>query len=274
MLTFVVPIRHPRNSPDWSRAMEYLRQTARSIAMQKSTRWRAVVVANQDAELPALPKGVDVARVDYPPNPLYVRGTADKESFYEAVRLDKGRRVLAGMLHAERSGHFMVVDDDDLVSDRLAEFVAANHDAYGWYVSEGYLWQDDGRLVYRYSQFSRLCGTSHIIRADLYGLPNQGDDASEAYVKRMLGSHIFIHDHLDRAGTPLAPLPFPGAIYRIGHRGAHSQSSGLADTVFLKKRVLKSPRTLIGNALRMRPLTRAVRDEFFHGSPDAARDGR
>jgi hypothetical protein len=254
--------------------MEYLRQAARSIAMQKDTRWRAVVVANHEAKLPTLPQGVDVVRVDYPPNPLYVRGDADKESFKEAVRLDKGRRILAGMLHVDGSGHFMVVDDDDLVSDRLAEFVAANHDANGWYLSEGYLWENDGRLVYRYSPFSRLCGTSHIIRADLYGLPKDVRDAPEAYVKRTLGSHIFIRHDLERAGTPLAPLPFPGAIYRIGHRGAHSQSSGLASTVFLKKSILTSPRTLIGNVLRLRPLTRAVRDEFFHRLPGHDGDAR
>jgi hypothetical protein len=274
MLTFIVPVRHPRNSPDWSRAMEYLGQTARSIAMQKSNQWRAIVVANQAAALPVLPKGVAVARVDYPPNPLYARGNADKESFREAFRLDKGRRVLAGMMQSERSGHFMVVDDDDLVSDRLADFVAANHEAFGWYISEGYLWEDDGRLVYRYSQFSKLCGTSHIVRADLYELPDHLNDASDAYVKRMLGSHIFIRDHLEHAGTPLAPLPFRGAIYRIGHCGAHSQSAGLVGTVFLKDRALRSPRTLIANALRIRPLTKAVRDEFFHTSPDGVGDGR
>jgi hypothetical protein len=268
VLTFVVAVRHPRNSPDWPREMEYLRQTVRSLARQKSTEWRAIVVANREADLPPLPRGVEVVRVDHPPNPLYVRGSQDKESFYEAVRLDKGRRLLAGLMHAERRGHFMTVDDDDLVSDRLAEFVAANPDACGWFVSEGYFWSDGGRIVYRTSQFSKWCGSSLIVRADLYGLPAREADASETYVKRMLGSHIFIADDLARAGTPLTPLPFPGAIYRIGHRGAHSQSSRLLAMVFLKKQVLSDPHALVDNVLRLRPLTRAVRDEFFHGSPD------
>jgi hypothetical protein len=268
VLTFVVAVRHPRNSPDWRREMAYLRQTVRSIARQKSNDWRAVVVANREADVPPLPRGVDVVRVDYPPNPLYVHGSQDKESFYDAVRLDKGRRLLAGLMHAERRGHFMTVDDDDLVSDRLAEFVGLHEDACGWYLSEGYFWSDGGRLVYRASQFSKWCGTSLIVRADLYGLPAREEDASETYVKRMLGSHIFIADDLARGGTPLAPLPFPGAIYRIGHRGAHSQSSRLAATVFLKKKVLSDPRALIDNVRRLRPVNGAVRDEFFHGSPE------
>jgi exopolysaccharide biosynthesis galactosyltransferase PssJ len=120
MLAFVIPVRHPRDSPEWPLEMEYLRKTARSIAMQTSAMWQAVVIANHEASLP---------------------------------------------------GYFMVVDDDDLVSNRLAEFVAANHGAHGWYFHDRYLWKDGSRLVYRYSRFSRLCGTSHIIGADLYGLP-------------------------------------------------------------------------------------------------------
>ena len=164
----------------------------------------------------------------------------------------------------------MVVDDDDLVSNRLAAFVDANQGAYGWHFHDGYLWEDGSRLVYRYSQFSRLCGTSHVIRADLYGLPTDVREASETYVKRMLGSHIFIRDDLERAGTPLAPLPFPGAIYRIGHPTAHSRSSGLVATVFGRKGVLTNARTFITNVLRIRPLTKNIRDEFFHGSPRIA----
>jgi len=98
-------------------------------------------------------------------------------------------------------------------------------------------------------------------------LPTDVHEASEAYVKRTLSSHIFIRDDLERAGTPLAPIPFPGAIYRIGHPTAHSRSSGLATNVFVKKDVLTNARTFVANVLRLRRLTKSIRDEFFHGSP-------
>src|SRR5215204_1150059 len=117
MLTFIIPLLHPRNSPQWSQTIAYLRETVRSIAAQKSSDWQAVVVANREAELPGLPNRVEVVRVDLEPNPMYVIGAGDKEPFYEAVRLDKGQRLLAGMLYSDRSGHFMVVDADDLVSN-------------------------------------------------------------------------------------------------------------------------------------------------------------
>jgi hypothetical protein len=225
--------------------------------------WKAVIVANYGADLPELPDGFEVKRVDFPPNPLYLQGTADKESFYEAVRIDKGRRILAGMLHAGQMGHVMIVDDDDFVSRRLTSFVARSPDANGWYIRDGYIWSDGGKFLYRYTDFSRLCGTSHIIRSDLYKLPLTFEEAEDAYIRRMLGSHIFIHDHLDTEGTPLASLPFPGAVYRTGHPGAHSRSSGIMSQFFFHRWLLKRPLELIRRFSRLRFKNRAVEKEFF-----------
>jgi hypothetical protein len=264
MLTFVVPIRHPANATNWSESMRRLQQTLRSVAAQRHPAWRAVVVANDGADLPPLPDGVGVVRVGFAPNPRHDRRSADQETVYDAFRLDKGRRVLAGMLRAPGATHFMILDDDDLVSERLAGFVAAHADANGWFLQEGYVWEDGGRVVYRHPRFSRLCGSSHIVRADLYRLPSRMEEADEGWIKRTLGSHRFIHEDLERAGTPLAPLPFPGAVYRIGHSGAHSQSGGLLRTFLLTRDLLASPRALLATAARLRPLTRTLRDEFFH----------
>ncbi len=65
----------------------------------------------------------------------------------------------------------MIVDDDDFVSNRLVTFVAQNAGRNGWYMRVGYVWSSNGRLVYRDGDFSNICGTSHIVRADLYTIP-------------------------------------------------------------------------------------------------------
>jgi hypothetical protein len=105
--------------------------TIRSIAAQDDKRWHAVIVANHGADLPELPEGFDVCRVDFPPNQIHQQGDASKEDFYNAFRIDKGRRVLAGMLHARDCGHFMIVDDDDFVSRRLTGLAASEPGANG-----------------------------------------------------------------------------------------------------------------------------------------------
>jgi hypothetical protein len=261
ILTFIIPVKHPANAEDWNQVKLHLGETIRSIDGQDRTGWKAVIVANHGAELPDLPGGFEVKRVDFPPNQLYRQSLAEAEAI-EALRIDKGRRVLAGMLHAGDMGHVMVVDDDDLISRRLTSFVAANRLANGWYVREGLIWHDGSRLLYRFKDFSRLCGTSHIVRADLYKLPPDFDSADETCVRRMLGSHIYLKDDLEACGTPLVPLPFVGAVYRTGHAESWGRFRGISK-FFVRERLLLDPRKLYRRISRVRIKTHRIEKEFF-----------
>ena len=263
LLTFVVPVRHPANAPNWADVKERLTQTLASIASQDHTDWRGIVVANRGADLPEMPAGFEVEGVDFPPNPQHDRRQTTQQQFYDAVRLDKGRRVLAGMRHAADSAYFMVADDDDFVSRKLAAFVAAHRGEPGWYFPSGLVWTDGSRngLLYHHPSFSKLCGTSHIVRADLFGVTLDGTPVTEDEIKERLGSHVFIEQMLARTDTPLAPLPFCGAVYRIGHRGAHSASMGVMRTFVLKRHNV-NPRLFVRSLLRLRRMTSALRHEF------------
>ncbi len=261
LLSFIVPVRHQDNAVDWDKLTQRLQQTIGSVSAQDHGDWRGIVVVNEGATLPPMPPNWQVVRVTYPPNPLHEQGHADREAFYEAFRLDKGRRTLSGMMAARDSAYFMVVDDDDFVSRRLAGFVSAHRGGLGWDIRTGYLW-DGGRVVFLHNDFSNLCGTSFIIRSDLLGLPERIEDAKDDYI-RMLGSHGALFDKMRRVGTPLPQLPFAGAVYRIGHAGAHSGSARLMAQIFSKERtLLQSLRRLH----RLRPLTPWLKAQFF-GSP-------
>jgi hypothetical protein len=263
VLTFVIPLRHPQNSTDWPALKGRLAQTIRSIAAQDDGRWRAIIVANEGSDLPALPGNFALKQVDFPPNPMFEQGDNDLEAFRDACRLDKGRRVLAGIMEAGKTGFVMVVDDDDFVSRRLTSFVAGHRGENGWYVENGYIWGDGGKFIYEYADFSKFCGTSHIIRADLYELSASIEAADPAYIRKMFGSHVFIRDYLAGRGRPLEPLPFVGAVYRIGHAGAHSKSPGLIKQVFFKRELLKNPLKLVGRLSRLRLLGATVRRQFW-----------
>ena len=221
-----------------------------------------MIVANAGADLPSVPVAMEVVRVDFPPNRLPDM-VDDKEAFYDAIRFDKGRRILAGMLHDRTAKYFMVVDEDDFVSCRLAGFVA-NHDGEpGWSLRKGYVWAEGGRLLYRHPRFHMFCGTSHIVRADLFELPDRFEDATPEYIKRRIGSHIFIDDDLRAEGVPLASLPFCGATYRIGHAGAISQSQRIMQSFVLRKDFLRRPWGFINAVARLRWLTPQLQHEFF-----------
>jgi hypothetical protein len=263
LITFIIPVRHQANATDWPALKERLSQTVASIAGQSHRDWNAAIVANEGADLPDLPPQFSVTRVTFPPNLLHDLHSADKEKVYDAFRLDKGRRVLSGMLAARDSQFFMIVDDDDFVSANIVDHVAGRPDANGWKITKGYLWNEGGRLVMQHDDFANFCGTSLIVRSRLYDLPATFEDAGADYVKSMLGSHVRIAGILAARGTPLETLPFRGAIYRVGHSGAHSKSSNLLTSHFLSSYTLRHPRQLVRNLLRVRPLDRGLRSEFF-----------
>jgi hypothetical protein len=267
LLTFIIPVRHHANARDWPQLVDYLRETVGSLERQASGDWRCVIVANEASDLPSFSSRVAIHRVDFPPNPHHDPGSTDLESFRDAVRLDKGRRVLAGMRAAGPTDYFMTVDDDDYLSNRVAGFVAQARGEPGWFLRDGYVWTTGGRLLYRHDNFNRYCGTSHIVRRDLLDLGVGDDEAGIAYVKRMLGSHIAIADALAQAGTPLLRLPFPGAVYRIGHASAHSQSPSLLRQFLFNRSRLADPRGLLRSLRRFRLRTARANREFF--GPDA-----
>jgi hypothetical protein len=263
VLTFVIPLRHPDNSPDWPALKRRLAETMRSIAGQDDARWRAIIVANRGSDLLPLPDNFELKQVDFPPNPMFEQGDNDREAFLDSCRLDKGRRVLAGILEADRTSYVMVVDDDDFVSSRLTSFVAGHIGDNGWYVRDGYIWGDGGKLLYEYADFSKFCGTSHIIRTSLYDLPQTVEAADPEYVRKIFGSHVFIREYLQEHGKPLQPLSFVGAVYRVGHAGAHSKSAGLIRWVFLRREILKNPFKLVERFSRLRLLDATVRRQFW-----------
>jgi len=263
LLTFIIPIRHPENSKNWQLAMNNLQETVASIANQSNPDWRAIIVANTVAKIPAFSRQIEVERVDFPPNAHHDQTGLDVESFRDAVRLDKGRRVLAGLLKAKQSKFIMLVDDDDFVSSQLAAFVATRQSANGWSLGQGFVWDDGGHIVYRHTDFSALCGTSHIVRTDLYKIPDRFEDATENYIKRMLGSHRFIASDLASAGTPLDQLPFPGAMYRVGHAGSHSRSGKILQSLVFNQYNMRRPHRVPRHLARLRLLSPKLRREFF-----------
>ena len=269
LLTFIIPVRHQDNARDWSLLKANLVQTIASISNQTNDDWRGIIVANEGADLPDLPERFSVERVTFPPNNLHEIDKADLEAVYDAFRADKGRRVLKGMLAARDSRFFMIVDDDDFVSARIVQHVSENPDANGWTIDRGYIWDDGGKLLLGHNEFNHICGTSLIVRADNYGLPERFEDASLDWIKSMLGSHVRIADILAGRGTPLVQLPFHGAVYRVAHGGSHSKAPSLLVKYFLSWEAFKRPRRLLRNLCKLRLVGDAAKREFF-GKPAQA----
>jgi hypothetical protein len=265
ILTFLVPIRHPATVSDWSAVKARLAETLASLAAQTTGNWKIVLVANDEADLPELPAKTEVVRVHLaPPEPL--PKCHSDEQLYEHIRGDKGRRVLLGLLQTRPQGFVMTVDYDDFVSRRLAELISKSPGANGWYVDDGYLY-DSGSVVLRWPQrFHEFCGTSILVRADLLGLPASEAEASELYIRHSMGSHKFMKNELAAQGKALERVPFPGAMYRIGYRGAATGSKGIFQSYFRRWMLRKEPLATVRRLFRLRRLSAELLDEFFGGN--------
>lgn len=266
LVTFVIPVRHQENAADWDRLSRYLAQTLASVAAQTHDDWRGVVVANDGADLPPMPDRFEVERVTFPPNRLHGKGEASRDAFLDAFRIDKGRRVLAGMLRVPDTRYYMVVDDDDFVHRDLVRFVKDHAGGAGWKIDRGYGWTDGGRWLIELDDFNHKCGTSLIIRSDIYALPRRAEEADRAFVMEMLGSHHGVDRLLEERRTPLATLPFRGAVYRVGNPGSHSRTPGIVRRYLFAPGWRRNPLLLLRHAAGLRPLDAARRRMFFGAS--------
>lgn len=223
MLGFVTSLRHPLNSSNYARVEELLHATLASWTRQDHAGWLGVVVGNRQPG-GELPDGVEFVQVDFEP-PSVVQGP---RTGIPAVLRDKGTKLAVGLNAARARGasHIMFVDADDFVSKHLASFVAAHQGEPGWTITHGWRYNSERRAIREHAgDFHLQCGSSHIVRADLYPdpvLPTRPTqpDLYNAYgdrLERWIGSHMFIHEDL-----PLAALPFHGALYQVGTTEAHS----------------------------------------------------
>lgn len=216
MLAFVTSLRHPHNSSSYNRVEELFHDSVRSWIRQLDDRFVIVVVGNRDprVEDPHL----HFVQVDFPPPSALM----SPRTGIPAVLQDKGSKLAVGLAMSRRLGasHIMPIDADDFVSRRIAGHVAEHPDAIGWSVR--FPWRVN---IERQAMRRHDGGTFSIVRTDLFPDPQLPLSATmeQLYagygdkLERWLGSHVHIGRDL---GLP--PLPFGGALYRVGTGESHS----------------------------------------------------
>jgi hypothetical protein len=270
VLVFITSVRHPHNATDYSRVERLLRRTLASVCAQNDPNFRAIVVANRPLRF-ATPKMVETVVVDFPAPSDHHGAQIDRE----AILRDKGTKLAVGVLAARRhpATHIMPFDADDFVSRRLAGFVNNHPTATGWYLPKGHAYYERRGLTRHLDNFHERCGTSFVIRQDLYGpadLPVTAtqdalyDGFGEFVVRELLGSHRVALKHLRATGTPLQPLPFRGAAYTL-ETGENWSGDGLAGFAWPVRRTLEHE-----FGLPRSPLSLSMAGAFVKGAATAA----
>ncbi|WP_157872043.1 glycosyltransferase family A protein [Gloeothece verrucosa] len=210
----------------------------KSVCNQIDDRFRVLVVCNEKPAVTFQHSNIEYLEVELPPPSSLQTASIGMP----ALRIDRGCKYLLGLQHAKSypCSHIMFFDADDYISNRLVGFVANNSQENGWFFNQGYLYDRQKDSLGLLKEFYLYCGTSHIIRSDLYQipetLPNKPSqkeiltEIDEYYLLYILGSHRWLKKHFAEQGNDLNPLPFPGAIYHVGHGENLYARSGMLET--------------------------------------------
>lgn len=271
LLTFVIPLRSPAASRNWSKVLERLHETARSIesACAASHDIGAVVVANRDAELGDLPECFDIVRVDLDPPAVSVfKGDVSEDERRQAVWWDKGYKVATGMIFAKQLGSRFVmgVDADDLVASGLGDLARSDPDSFGWYIDKGWLLPVGSRWGLVLGDFHNWCGTYAVVRTDLLPLERDVVSMDPTIVRRLFGHHRDLIPDLAAKGTPLKPVEYRAAVYSIGHSEGNYGRVGLFSGMLAPSKVFTRPKYFLKYLLKLRFFGPAEKKKFL-GKP-------
>ncbi|MEQ8421492.1 MAG: hypothetical protein RIB64_15890 [Arenibacter algicola] len=215
MIIFIVPIKSAQISSNWEVFSILVERTMKSICQQTSDNFKVVAVCHEIPKLNYQHPSLEFIQVDFdPPTPENIQKlqSDDPLNYRNAAKeADKAKKIMFGIEYSKKykASHYMVVDADDCISNRIAKFVEEdNSNVPGWFFKKGYIYNEGSNLIFlNKNSFNVLCGTCIVIKSD--------------FVNQLLQDKpypLFNHDFTTLStGKKMLPLPFPGAIYSIGN---------------------------------------------------------
>lgn len=251
MLVFIVPLKSPQVSKSWENVSFLCEKTLKSICNQTSSNFKVIVVCNAKPDITYSHPNVTYL-VDSFPIPGVEKG-------YTKER-DRTQKMLTGILYAKKlkdTTHIMLVDADDRVSNRLAEYVSHYPDCPGWLIKNGYWYQENSNFIkVMRKAFHHYCGTSNILRKDLYDVESNDRESCDRLFNAY--RHKLLEKTLEAKGIFLEKLPFKGAVYIIDNgENTYYEIARKTHKVSLKSRLLR-----IKSLLDNRILTPTIKKEF------------
>lgn len=239
MTGFLIPFKPRTTEHSWATDQELLKKTIASILNQVSENFRIYVIYT---DLPD--SKLDDGKVQYIKSPFPFLQYDDipaneemlpyhKDKRLMEKRFDKGKKLTYGGMVARQDGctYLMAVDADDLISNRITEFVDKhnNHNtAPGWYIDKGYVLQTGSRWALKKKNMNYFNGSTHIVRADLIKVPPAGSTHWHDY--SFFTSHGWIRERLKMYDDiDIYPLGFYGVIYVV-----HSNNTSDVQAIFTK----------------------------------------
>jgi hypothetical protein len=192
---------------NWDHVVELLDQTLQSVLTQEGN-LRVLVACN---DVPAS-RFIHDPRLEF----LSIVGKVP-QTWQEKIRdkTIKLRTVVDEVCH-RGGGYVVMMDADDLVSNRLTQYITSTDNKIGYLFQSGYLFNVAGRSFRLTHDFPIHCGTCGVFYLGENDLtPGLGVCAIIEH-----GKHTEYAKHSEALGRRLERVPFPAAIY-LRHHGAN-----------------------------------------------------
>lgn len=227
MLSMVTCLRSRAVSRNWDHHVWLLQRTLDSMLAQTHPDFRIVVVCHEIPDIPQLkhPK-VNALSVAFSP-PLRNN---------DEMCADKVLKLTAGAEWALQRGtdYVMFADGDDLVSNRIASFVAERPGANGWFSNSEYFFRYGGKVLRRNDMVPGRSGPTVIVHGKALRFADALDSSelwhrvvsageNERFVEALASRGLKVNtlaavghtkyvNFLDSIGSPIEALPFVASI--------------------------------------------------------------
>lgn len=222
MIYFGIPLRSKGASKNWEHVVKIFRRTLRSVCAQTDPDFRVLVACH---DIPESKEPYD-SRVEFLVADTPVPTNRDE------MMLDKGWKLsmIGKRVRELGGGYTMIVDADDLISNRIADYVNSHPGENGFVSDYGFVYNDGFLYMKKIWGLHRICGSCIIVNYVPEELPdtlpeNLWDNTPmDRWLIRK--PHTAMLQALEQQGKPLAKMPFPTTIYVRNTGDNHSMLGG------------------------------------------------
>lgn len=243
MMYFGIPLRSKKVSKSWDNVTECFNRTLWSVYNQIDKDFKIIVACH---EIPTLNKEYD-ERVEF----IQVDSLIPKNK--DEMMIDKGHKIhtIAMRIRKLGGGFTMMVDADDLISNRISKYVNENQNENGFVSSNGYYYHMGNKYLKKGHKFPN--GSSTIVKYSIDDLPNKYYEVD--VVSQNSNPHIIRKHHGDipkickENGRTLKKLPFIASVY-VRETGDNHSLIGKRESKFRVIEQMIMPKIKINDKIR------------------------
>ena len=220
MIYFGIPVASEKVLRDWEFSTKLLDNTLRSILNQTDPDLKIIVVCHEVPPIQVEDSRLEIISVDFP-RPIYRdEGIVDKH---------RKREIMACRLRELGGGYLMFVDSDDLISNRLVQFIHEDRSPHGYLLRTGYELDFAKQRVRDAREFYKRSGSCAVLNFTVEDLPETPFQSESCFFRDLINTiHPRWPEWMEAQGRPLKNLPFKGGMYVWNHGQNYSAILGMA----------------------------------------------